>query len=628
MQVFILVMASPSKKPHTTNSLSPVLQNSHNRNKLSLNGEWSFIVDPYETGYRNHRLGIPHDEMQTHEQSRYYTFFQNRKPEHAADMVEYDFDNAHRINVPGDWNHQRAEWLLYEGGAWYRKEFEWRLSSGKRVFIRFEAVNYECHVYLNGHKLGSHLGGFDPFTMEVTNGIADGQNLLNVYVSNRREAQHVPNMRTDWWNYGGITRDVHILEVPEHFIDDYQLQLDPEEPDRVFGKVSLSPGAEGIEVWLSIEELDWQYRGMTDQSGKIQFSSKLPDIELWSPRLPKLYEVKIEAAEDKLVDRIGFRTITVKGSDILLNGEPIFLRGVSCHEEIPAEMRRAHSLEDAVYILSSAMELGCNFLRLAHYPHNEHMVRLADEYGILLWEEIPVYWGIDYKNPDTLQQAEQQLSAMLHRDKNRASVIIWSLANETPVNDERNAFLRKLKQQVLSIDTTRLISAALDRDELDYSDTVKKQIRISDPMAGEMDIVSCNEYLGWYSGTPDQMEDGVQWFLPDGKPFIVSEFGADALAGKHGDRMQRWTEEFQNYVFEQQLAMLEQIPSLRGITPWVLFDFRTPRRTLPGIQDGWNRKGLISDDGKRKLAFKTLKRYFSEKVLQFESSSPDSNLQD
>ncbi len=607
--------------------LSAVLHNSYHRKKVSLNGKWAFVVDPYETGYRNHRLGIPHDEMPLEDRSRYYTFFQNRKPEHAADMVEYNFEEAATIMVPGDWNHQSPEWLYYEGGAWYRRAFSWNITKGRRVFIRFEAVNYECHVYLNGSKVGSHLGGFDPFNVEVTEAIRGGDNLLNVYVNNRREEEHVPNKRTDWWNYGGITRDVYIMETPEVFIDNYQLQLDPHNSGMVKGNLRLSSALAGVEVSLSIDELDWSYQALSDAEGTIEFTTELPNVDLWDPKNPKLYEVCFKALQDTIVDKIGFRTIAVKGEDILLNGEPIFLRGVSCHEEIPSGMRRAHSVEDASFILSSAMELGCNFLRLAHYPHNEHMVRLADEHGMLLWEEIPVYWGIQYENPETLRQAEQQLSSMVHRDKNRASVIIWSLANETPVNDQRNDFLRKLKHQVLSIDTTRLISAALDRDELDYSDTVKRQVRISDPMAAEMDIVSCNEYLGWYSGTPDQMEDGVEWFLPNQKPFIVSEFGADALAGKHGERMERWTEEFQDYVFEQQLKMLEQIPSLRGIAPWVLFDFRTPRRTLPGIQDGWNRKGLISNEGKRKLAFKTLKSYFSEKILQYESRTLKSGLQ-
>src|SRR5262249_51541129 len=162
-----------------------------------------------------------------------------------------------------------------------------------------------------------------------------------------------------------------------------------------------------------------------------------------------------------VADQIGFRSIEVRGRDILLNGKAVFLRGVSIHEESPKRPGRAWNEEDARTLLSWAKELGCNFVRLAHYPHNEAMIRMADQMGVLVWAEVPVYWTIQWINPDTLRNAENQLREMIARDHNRASLIIYSVANETPITDERNRFLEQLIHEAHSLDPTRLVSAAL-----------------------------------------------------------------------------------------------------------------------------------------------------------------------
>ncbi|MEM7110730.1 MAG: glycoside hydrolase family 2 TIM barrel-domain containing protein, partial [Bacteroidota bacterium] len=263
--------------------------------------------------------------------------------------------------------------------------------------------------------------------------------------------------------------------------------------------------------------------------------------------------------------------------------------------------------EDARMQFGWAKELNCNFVRLAHYPHNENMPRIADEIGLLLWEEIPVYWGIDYENPVAYHQAVNQLKSLVHRDKNRASVIVWSMANETPETEARLEFLKKLRNTALEIDPNRMISAALERDETPG----KKEMVIPDPFAEFTDLVSCNEYVGWYGTTPEECAK-VTWNINFNKPFFISEFGGGALYNYHGDKMDRWTEEYQEYLYIEQLKMLKKIPSLRGMTPWILADFRSPRRNLPEIQDGWNRKGLISDRGFKKKAFYVLKAYYDE----------------
>jgi len=257
--------------------------------------------------------------------------------------------------------------------------------------------------------------------------------------------------------------------------------------------------------------------------------------------------------------------------------------------------------------LSWAKELGCNFVRLAHYPHNQAMLQMADQMGIMVWEEVPVYWTIQWGNPDTLRNAANQLKELIARDHNRASLIIYSVANETPISDARNRFLGQLIQEAHSADSTRLVSAALQADEIDQGNRIS--VRISDPIASQLDVMGNNEYIGWYIHRPDDA-DRVEWISQYDKPLIMSEFGGDALSGLHGDPLARWTEEYQENLYEHQIAMLKRIPFLRGTTPWILKDFRSPRRTLPHIEDYFNRKGLISEQGKKKKAYFVLQRFY------------------
>jgi beta-glucuronidase len=323
-----------------------------------------------------------------------------------------------------------------------------------------------------------------------------------------------------------------------------------------------------------------------------------------------LNDVDIPCSDDQLTDRVGFRTVTTSGRDILLNGHKVFLRGVAIHEENPLRGGRAWSEEDAKLLLGWAKELGCNFVRLAHYPHNEHMARLADEMGIMVWEEIPVYWTIDWTNTATLANAQQQLQDLIARDQNRASVIVWSVANETPIGEARTKFLKSLVDEARSLDSTRLISAAMEvrGDPHDANHKI-----VDDPFGEYTDLCSFNEYVGWYDGLPEKI-DRIHWSIKYDKPVFISEFGASAQAGFHADALTRFSEEYQADVYRRMLPMLEKIPGFSGCTPWILCDFRSPRRLLPGVQDGWNIKGLIGHDGQKKMAFDVLKNYYAEKV--------------
>jgi len=322
-----------------------------------------------------------------------------------------------------------------------------------------------------------------------------------------------------------------------------------------------------------------------------------------------LNAVEISSGEDSLKDRVGFRSIATSGTDILLNGHKVFLRGICIHEEEPLAGRRAWSEADARELLGWAKELGCNFVRLAHYPHNEHMARLADEMGIMCWEEIPVYWTIQWTNAGTLANAQKQLRDEILRDQNRASVIVWSVANETPISDARTTFLKALVDEARALDGTRLISAAMEV-HADPNDPLHKIV--DDPFGEFTDLCSFNQYTGWYDGLPEKI-DRIRWSIKYHKPVFISEFGADAKQGFHADPLTRFSEEYQADVYKRTLPMLEKIPGFSGCTPWILCDFRSPRRLLD-IQDGWNLKGVIGHNGEKKMAFDVLKKFYDEKA--------------
>ena len=584
-----------------------LIVNAYNRATTSLNGHWKYIIDPYENGYYNYRYE-PFDKQKNPGKG---AFFRNAKPDNPSDLVEYDFDKMDSIFVPGDWNTQKEKLLYYEGTVWYKKSFDYDLTkSTNRLFVYFEASNYKTEVYLNGEKLGTHVGGFTPFNFEISHLINKKDNYLIVKVDNKRIKEGVPTLNTDWWNYGGITRDVKLIETSQTFIDDYVIQLHPNAHNKITGHLTLNGKDSTNEtVEISIPELNIKKNLTSDENSFVSFEIISDNIEYWSVKNPKLYDVTFQTKEEIITDQIGFRSIRTKGSQILLNETPIYLKGISIHEESPINGGRGHSLDDAKKLLQWAKELGCNYVRLAHYPHNEHMVRLADKMGILVWEENPVYWTIDWENKQTYANAENQLSEVINRDKNRASVIIWSMANETPTSIARNTFLTKLANFTRTKDPTRLISAALEQSDYEGNKFVRT---INDPFADVVDILSFNQYIGWYDGLPEKCSK-ISWKIEQNKPVLISEFGAGAKYGLHGDKTVRWTEEFQEEVYVETLKMIDKIDQLQGFSPWILVDFRSPRRVLPEIQDGWNRKGLISEKGHKKKAFFVLQDYYKKK---------------
>ncbi|MDR0638513.1 MAG: hypothetical protein LBG27_06390 [Spirochaetaceae bacterium] len=523
--------------------------------------------------------------------------------------------------MPGTWNVQSKELFWYEGSGIYMRTFRYApREAGERALLCFEGAAYEASVFLNGVFLGTHDGGSTPFTVDI-NGVVKPDNRLIVVVDARRSPLRVPMNNTDWFNYGGLYRDVYLARVPGVYIKDWFVRL---VPDGTFSKIRADVvvvGGDG-KVVLAIPELDVQEEiTLRDGAGRGVFAVNPESLSLWSPENPKRYDVSIRLLPegdgagggaggdlvqdrgDLIRDRIGFREIKAQGQEILLNGKKIFLKGVSVHED-HALLGKTTTPEVIRETIRDLKEMNGNYLRLAHYPHDRRFARIADEEGVLLWEEIPVYWAIAFGNKNTYQDAENQLAELIKRDRNRVSVIIWSVGNENPDTDERLRFMSGLAKRARKLDEPRLVSAACLVNHT--------KLKIEDRLSEFTDIIGINEYYGWYDPDFDKLSQLLSNSSPD-KPVIITEFGAGARSGQRGSTDDLFSEDCQKALYLKQIATFKQYPFIAGLSPWILYDFRCPRR-FNRYQEGYNRKGLIDADRKtKKLAFSVMREFYKER---------------
>ncbi len=574
----------------------PAMQNVMGRERMSLNGSWAFIPDINDLG-TSQKWFVETDHTAT------------------TKFVEVNFEGGKRLTVPGDWNSQHPELLYLESLMWYQHKFDFTdTNKNDRHFLYFGAVCSESVVYLNGELLGEHTGGYSPFQFEVTDKLREGSNTVTVRVDNRRTDVSIPGMVYDWWIYGGITHDVDIVTTPAIYIEDYWVRLDKGSMKRVVADVQLNgANVANKEVTVTLKGTKISKKVKTDKNGagSVSFDA---DLDLWSPESPTLYDVVIESESDKVEDKIGFRCFEVRGTQLFLNGEVVFLKGVNLHQEIPHERRRSVNADDAEYLLSAVAELGCNFVRHAHYAPNEYTVRMCDQMGLMMWEEIPT-WGshLDFSKPQLQKNATIMMEEMIRRDKNRCATIIWSVANETKSwDDSRNKFLTELINKCREWDNTRAISTASNSSKFLEGDD--KNLVLVDPLADVVDIIAVNKYLGWYGDWAVAPED-TQWITRDDKPMIVSEFGAGAVYGNHENptNVNFFSEEYMADLYRKSLSFFENVPNYCGVTPWVMFDFRSTRRSNVKYQDGWNRKGLLSPYGEKKQAWYIMNEYYKSK---------------
>ena len=552
------------------------------RRRDLLNGEWQYAVDQYDTCLRQQ------------------WFKERRFDENGYTLpLDYSFEQWPVMHLPCCWNTIDEKFLLYDGSMVFTRMFSYCRKEDERVILKIGAANYLCRVFVNGVYVGMHRGGSTPGYFEITDSLK-AENRVILVVDSTRRAEQVPTENTDWFNYGGVYRDIELLYLPGVYIKNFKIALVPDGTfSRIQAQVEMSEPLTG-EAELCIAELGVKSRILIeDGTGTLVLDVK---PELWSPKQPKLYEVKVSCLKDSVSDKVGFREIKVERGEIILNGEPVFLRGISCHEE-SVENGKALTEQERIENIMLAKQLGCNFMRIAHYPHSERMAKLADELGMLLWEEIPVYWAIRFEREKTYEDAENQLMELMRRDWNRASVIVWSVGNENADTDERLKFMSRLAKCAHREGGNRLVSAACLVDS-------EKNI-IADRLIEYLDVIGINEYCGWYTPDFEKLPQLMANSRPQ-KPVIITEFGADALEAHHGTVTDKGTEECQAYVYERQIAALREIDYIKGMTPWILYDFRCPRRTSY-IQNYYNRKGLCSADKKyKKMAFQVLRDFYLE----------------
>lgn len=554
------------------------------REAESLDGEWGFMPDVFRTFTRKKLAS----KAAVDEKGR-------------PVPMDLDLDRLEKAPVPGCWNCVKERYWYYEGEAIYEKTFSYQAKAeGERLFLHIGAANYECRVWLNGELLARHRGGFTPFDVELT-GKVKAENRLILTVNNRRETDQVPSITYDWMNYGGITRSVELYRLPKRFIKEFTAELVPDGTYRnIFLEMKLDAPEAGRECVFSIPELQIEETVVTDGEGRAQVTVEAAP-ELWSCEDPRLYRVICRCMDDQIEDFVGFREIRARGKEVLLNGAPVYLKGVCCHEE-SKNGGRITTDEERLEILHTAKEMGCNILRLTHYPHSERMAKLADREGVMLWEEIPVYWALEFSNPDTYANAENQLRELIRRDRNRASVVIWSVGNENPDTQERLDFMRRLAEVCREMDRTRLVSAAC------LVDVAVMQVK--DRLAQYIDLVSFNEYYGWYYRDYEGLKEILDNTELD-KPMAITETGAGAKAGLLGGDEELFTEEHQEKVYQKQIQYTDG--RIQGLFPWVLYDFISPIRMHP-LQEGKNSKGLVAmDKTYRKKAFYVMQEYYRNK---------------
>ena len=646
---------------------APLLANAKARSYRSLNGEWPYVVD---------ESGMSWNYITKHS---YYDGV--RFPDTGHELKEISFDDSAVLTVPGDWNSQAPELDRYRGRIVYYKALDMAPEEGKRYFLHFDGANYTTDLFVNNELVGRHIGGYTAFNFDVTDHLKDGKNTFIVRVNAHLDETTVPTMRTsDFWKYGGLIRDVGLITVEDTYIGQYQVYLQDHTSGEIRGWVQVEGADAGnSQVKVAIDALDIALTVSTDSDGRGEFSVRADELALWSPDSPHLYDVDLQLGDSTVTDRVGFRTVATDGTRILLNGEPIRLRGIAMHDESLLHPGMANSEADARASLELVRELNANFVRLAHYPHNEHTLKLADELGIMVWSEVPIVSLIDWQNPDTLSAARQQIIDNVNRDRNRAAIIMWSVSNESfPQTQARLDFLTTLAETARNLDASnrpiasalvgggenefgeifaRLTKYILKRPDLDdasrqklmailkaksggetgggsagHGDEKTVTVNISDPLGEVVDIVGYNEYFGWYYGGHvaqmlgldyklvrnamlDMMAD-IRFTNSFGKPMIISEFGAGAKAGLHSDDAVLWSEEYQAKVYRAQLPMLDKSPQVQGYSPWVLKDFRSHLRNMNAIQETYNRKGLVSETGEKKQAFRVLADHYREAAAQ------------
>jgi len=542
-----------------------------------------------------------------------------------------------QIAVPASYNDQieGVKFRDHYGWAFYQTEVMVpKMMLSQRIVLRFGAVTHKAKVYWNGKLLCEHEGGFLPFEAEITDFIKSGENLLSVAVDNRvdystlpignevgaaffgadlpdipsvnhtvQKSHNVPNF--DFFNYAGIHRPVKIYTTPKSYIEDIVLVPSISGED---GIVDYTVKYRG-EGKVKIQVYDEEKKIVAEQLGACG-RIVIKDAKLWKPGDAYLYTAKVEFGEDFYEEEFGIRSVEILGNQFLINGKPFYFKGFGKHEDSEVHGR---GLDEAMNVkdLSLLKWIGANSFRTSHYPYAEEMLNLCDRLGIVVIDETSAVglnfgWNDEgYKKFRTREHHRQVIKDLIARDKNHPSVVIWSIANEPDTEkqpQEAHDYFMPLYELAHECDPqNRPVTLVICQN--DYT---------RDRTAPKMDIICANRYYGWYvfGGDLDAaecaMREEMRYWKKLGKPWMITEYGADTVAGIHMATPNMFSEEYQVEYYKRMNKVLDECDFVVGEHTWNFADFATIQGTLR--VDG-NKKGLFTRQRRPKLAA----HYFKER---------------
>ncbi len=575
------------------------------RNRLDLSGIWDFCIDPEEQGALHGWMnGLP---------------------------------AARPIAVPASWNEQNEDLFNYFGLAWYlRRTYipsAWR---GQRILLRVGSACYLATVYVNGETAGSHEGGHLPFSCDITGLVRWGEeNTIAISVENELKPSRVPAggpsglgisgypaTSYDFFPYSGIHRPVVLYTEPANAIADIAVTTTIEDGDGLVQLRVRATGDTGSGTALLQNDEQRLSVGLVFSEGEAQATLRVPGARLWCPEDPHLYTLTLTTESDNYTLPVGIRTVAVSGSQFLLNGKPVRLDGFGRHEDFYAS-GKGLNLPLLVKDYGLMGWVGATSYRTSHYPYSEEEMQLADRMGMLIIDEIPAV-SLQFDRPDLvpglLDQCLKDLDELVARDRNHPSVIMWSVANEPlpasitarrtggppdPAIDERGrVFLTRLLRHARALDPTRPV-------------TLVGVTGSPDEWHAEADVICLNRYWGWYVDG-GQLEEALahldeeldRTWATFQRPVLITEFGADTVAGLHGHPATMWTEEYQAEMVRGYLDVAARKEYVIGMQVWNLADFAAVQGT--GRVGGMNLKGVFTRARQPKLVAHLLRERWAE----------------
>lgn len=515
------------------------------------------------------------------------------------------------VVVPCCWENL-PDFPAYRGVGVFTKEFQ----AEGTVRLVFKGVSHTARICVDGREVGSHYNAYTPFSAVVEN-LEAGSHRLEVYADNRfsqESALHVPN---DYMSYGGISRGVMLEQLRDAYVEYiHGVPVKTESGWKVSAAVKVNSVAKeekSYELKLCLEGMDVKtIRVVLPAGEEKEFTLELDakEARLWEIEDPRLYTISAVLSDasgemDDLIDRVGFRKVSVAGKDIFLNGKRIRIKGFCRHEDHPmygCALPFAAIQQD----LQIAADLGANAIRTSHYPNDELFLDLCDEQGILVWEENHAR-GLSLEqmeNPNFERQAEECIREMITSHINHPSIIIWGILNECASDTEYGFECYKKQYDLIrKLDPSRPRSSASCKFKTDLC-------------FGLPEIVSYNLYPEWYhdSKAADYVADIYNWVQTDsegrGKPFLVTEIGAGAIYGYRTPSMCKWSEEYQAKALEDQITAVLEQEGCSGIFIWQFCDVRISFEWFGSRPRSMNNKGIVDEYRRRKLSYDIVKKLF------------------